>query len=115
MTKEKNSKRNFSHLLTGRFLTIEHWEKNWPLLTFISLLALVMIGSSHYADDKTHRISQMREKVKKLSSEYVEVHSQLMSESMESKVLQRAKNELNLVKGEEPPRLLQAPKEAASE
>jgi hypothetical protein len=105
---KSNPKRNLSRLLTGRFLTIEQWEKNWPVLTFISLLALIMISSSHLADEKTHRISEMRERVKELSSEYIELHSHLMSESLESKVLLRAEEELKLIKGSEPPILLKA-------
>jgi hypothetical protein len=108
MATTSKSLKNISSLLTGRFLTLEQLEKNWGLIAFVSAMALVMISSSHLADSKSHVLSKKREELKELSSEYVEMHSQLMNKSMESEVLLRAKNELNLIQGDKPPLLLKA-------
>ncbi len=61
--------------------------KNWRFIIFLSFLALVMIGSSHSADKKVHKISKLNAEVKELKSEYVDVRMLLMQARMESKVI----------------------------
>lgn len=90
-------------MLSGRFLTSKKWEKNWPFILYLSLLTLLMIGSSHSAERKVHRISALRNEMKELSSKYIDLHSQLMQESMESKVVERAA-EMGLRKSPVPPK-----------
>lgn len=60
--------------------------KNWRFIIFLSLLALVMIGSSHTADKKVHKIAQLSNEVKELKSEYLDVRKQSMQAKRESKI-----------------------------
>lgn len=61
--------------------------KNWRFIVFLSLLALVMIGSSHAADKKVHQISRLNAQVKELKSEYVDIRMRLMQSKMESRII----------------------------
>lgn len=97
--------------LTGSFLTNPRWAKNWPFILYLSLLALAMIGSSHSAERKVHRLSELREQVKELSAQYIETHAELMKQSTESKVVSRASKELNLIKPSVPPKRIIVKKE----
>ena len=42
--------------------------KNWRFVVFLSILALIMIGSSHTADKKVHRIAKLSNEAKELKS-----------------------------------------------
>lgn len=95
-------------ILTGRFLAQREWVANWPFVLYLSLLALIMIASSHSAERKVHRISNLTEEVKEKSSRYIELHARVMNTSMESKVVQRAA-QLGLEKPQTPPQLLVDP------
>jgi len=61
--------------------------KNWRFIIFLSVLALIMIASSHSADKKVHRIAQLNNDVKELKSEYVDVRMTLMQTKLESKII----------------------------
>ena len=61
--------------------------KNWRFILFLSVLALIMIASSHTADKKVHKISQLSKDVKELKSEYVDIRMKLMQAKMESEVI----------------------------
>lgn len=56
-------------------------------IIFISLLAIVMIASSHSADRKVHEIARYNNEIKELRSEFVDVRSKLMQTRMESKII----------------------------
>ncbi len=60
--------------------------KNWRFVVFLSVLALVMIASSHTADKKVHRIARLSNEAKELKSEYLDVRKQLTQTKMESKL-----------------------------
>ena len=60
--------------------------KNWRFVVFLSILALVMIGSSHTADKKVHRIARLSNEAKELKSEYLDVRKLLTQAKMESKI-----------------------------
>lgn len=97
-------------VFTGSFLVSEQWAKNWPFILYLSLLALIMIASSHSADRKVHEIARLRSQMKELNSEYIDTRSRLMQESMEYKVVQKAK-ELGLEKTDEPPIIIKTTEE----
>lgn len=101
---ENKEKLSFKALLTGSFLTNPRYAKSWPFILYLSVLALAMIGSSHSAERKVHRLSELREQVKELSAQYIETHAELMKQSTESKVVSRASEELNLFKPSVPPK-----------
>ncbi|MGB5189449.1 FtsL-like putative cell division protein, partial [Robiginitalea sp.] len=64
-------KKNLVALLKGRFLVSGDAPRNWLFIVFVSLLATVMIASSHSADRKVHDIAALNEEVKQLRSEFV--------------------------------------------
>ncbi len=77
----------FYNIIKGKFLVSDDALKNWRFIVFLSLLALVMIGSSHTADKKVHQISRLNAEVKELKSEYVDVRMRLMQSRMESRII----------------------------
>ena len=80
-------KEGFYNIIKGKFLVSDDALKNWRFIIFLSILALVMIASSHNADKKVHRISKLNAEVKELKSEYVDVRMLLMQSRMESKII----------------------------
>jgi hypothetical protein len=80
-------KKRFYDILKGKFLVSDGSFKNWRFIIFLSVMALVMIASSHRADKKVHRIAQLNNEVKELKSEYVDVRMILMQAKMESKII----------------------------
>jgi len=79
-------------ILKGKFLVSGDAPKNWLFIIFASFLAAVMIGSSHSADAKVHKIAALNEEVKELRSQFVDVHKdaqQLKFESKITKVLEK--------------------------
>lgn len=80
-------KEGFYNIIRGKFLVSEGAIKNWPFILFLSILALIMIGSSHSADKKVYRISKLNVEVKELKSEYVDMRIKLMNSKMESRLI----------------------------
>lgn len=62
----------FNNILKGKFLVDEDALKNWRMIIFLSVLALIMIASSHRADEKVHEIARLKEQVAELRSEAVD-------------------------------------------
>lgn len=65
-------KKNINNILKGKFLVDEDAFKNWRMIIFLSVLALIMIASSHRADEKVHKITRLKEHVEELRSEAVD-------------------------------------------
>ena len=82
-------KRSINSVLRGKFLISDDSFKNWRLILFLSLLAIIMIASSHSADRKVHEIAKLGEEVKELRSAFVEGRSKLMKLKMESSVIKK--------------------------
>jgi len=82
-------KKNFYSILRGKFLVSDDSFKNWRIIIFISVLAIIMIASSHSADKKVHQIARMHDEVKELRSVFVEGRSKLMRLKMESSVIKK--------------------------
>jgi hypothetical protein len=94
-------------VVTGRFLVSQSWSRNWPFIIYLSFLALIMIASSHSAERKVHSISRLRTEMKELNSKHIDLRSQLMIESMEYKVVERA-HDMGLINSDEPPVIIKA-------
>lgn len=95
-------KQNFYNIIKGKFLVNDDALKNWRFIIFLSVLALIMIGSSHTADKKVHRIAELNNNVKELKSEYLDVRKKLMQAKMESKI-SAAMAQRGLMPSETPP------------
>jgi len=52
-------KEGFYKIIKGKFLGSDDGLKNWRFIIFLSVLALIMIGSSHSADKIVHEISKL--------------------------------------------------------
>jgi hypothetical protein len=65
-------KKSVYDILKGKFLISDDSFKNWRVIIFISVLAIVMIASSHSADKKVHEIAQLNNEVKEWRSVFVE-------------------------------------------
>jgi uncharacterized protein YpmS len=59
------------------------------IILFLTLLALLMISSSHQIDRKVQRISELNREKRQLRSEFVSTRSQLMKLKMESSISRR--------------------------
>lgn len=82
-------KRNIYSILKGTFLVNDDSFKNWRFIIFISVLALIMIASSHSADKKVYEIARLNNEVKEMRSAFVEGRSKLMRLKMESSITQK--------------------------
>lgn len=84
-------KKSIYSILRGTFLVSEDSFKNWRLIIFISVLAIVMIASSHSLDKKVHEIARLSNEVKELRSELYDGRTRLMQLKMESSVVKKMK------------------------
>lgn len=75
-------------ILKGKFLVSGDAPKNWLFIIFVSFLATIMIGSSHSADGKVHKIAALNEEVRELRSEFVDVRSDVQRLKLESTILE---------------------------
>lgn len=80
-------KKSIYSILRGKFLISDDSFKNWRIIIFISFLAVVMIASSHSADNKVHEIAKLTNEVKELRSAFVDGRSKLMRLKMESTII----------------------------
>ncbi|WP_445385647.1 FtsL-like putative cell division protein [Robiginitalea sp. IMCC44478] len=96
-------KKGLVAILKGTFLVSGDATRNWMLIVFFSLLATVMIASSHAADRKVHQIAALSEEVKQLRSEFVEIRSQAQRLKLES-AIREAVAQAGLLPAETPPR-----------
>jgi len=96
-------KNNVSGILRGKFLVSDDSFKNWRIIIFISFLAIIMIASSHSADQKVYKIARMKNEVKELRSAFVDGRSKLMRLKMESSIINKVSDK-GLKISEIPPR-----------
>lgn len=84
-------KKNIYNILKGTFLVSDDSFKNWRIIIFVSVLAIMMIASSHSADKKVHDIARLKNEVKEMRSAFVDGRSRLMRLKMESAVAAKMK------------------------
>ncbi|WP_010523204.1 FtsL-like putative cell division protein [Aquimarina agarivorans] len=89
-------------ILKGRLLLSDDSAKNWVMLLFLSLLALIMIASSHSAERKIHQIAQKNSEVKEYRTRFVDGRSRLMKLKMESQIKKKLQ-EIGVNLKKEPP------------
>jgi len=82
-------KKSVYDILKGKFLVSDDAFKNWRLIIFISILAIIMIASSHSADKKVHEIARLNNEVKELRSAFLDGRSKLMQLKMESNITKK--------------------------
>lgn len=77
--------------------------KNWRIIIWISFLAVIMIASSHSADQKVYEIARLKNEVKELRSAFVDGRSKLMRLKMESSIIKKVADK-GIVISEIPPK-----------
>jgi len=97
-----NFKQNVYNLLKGKFLVDEDAPKNWTMLIFLAILALIMIASAHSVDNKVQKIAALNKKKRELRSEHIATRSELMKLKMESSITKKLA-EKGLFISENPP------------
>ena len=88
--------------LNIEFLTKDDALKNWRMILFLSLLALIIISSGHLADKKIFEIAQLNNELKEMKSEFVEKRAYLMELKMESRVTESLR-EIGIKPAKTPP------------
>jgi len=90
-------------ILKGKFLVSGDAPKNWLFIIFASVLATIMIASSHSADKKVHQVAALNEQVKELKNEFVDMRSDVQRLKLESTITEYVKDE-GLIPSEAPPK-----------
>tara|TARA_B100000941_G_scaffold287792_1_gene263573 strand:+ start:807 stop:1115 length:309 start_codon:yes stop_codon:yes gene_type:complete len=93
---------NFLSLLNLNFLLNDDSFKNWRIIIFISILALIMIYSGHSAENKIFKIAELNENINELKNEFIDKRSQLIQLKMESKISLKLRH-LDLEPADKPP------------
>jgi hypothetical protein len=96
-------KTNVYKILKGTFLVSDDSFKNWRFIIFISVLAIIMIASSHSADKKVYEIARLKNEVNEMRSAFIDGRSRLMKLKMESNVMEYMKGK-EIAPSENPPR-----------
>lgn len=65
-------------ILNIEFLIQNDALKNWRMILFLSLLALIMIASGHSADQKIFKIASLNTEIIALKSDFIESKKQLL-------------------------------------
>ena len=78
--------KNFLSFLNLNFLLNDDSLKNWRIIIFVSLLALIMIYSGHSAGNKIFKIAKLNENINELKNEFIDKRSELIQLKMESKI-----------------------------
>lgn len=89
------------NFLKGKFLISDEAVGHWKFILTCTILAIIMIGSSHSAERKVHLISEMGKEVKELRSEFVDARTSLMNLKLESTIIKKMKP-LGIVPAEKP-------------
>ncbi|MBK79142.1 MAG: S-adenosyl-methyltransferase [Flavobacteriaceae bacterium] len=76
-------------ILNIDFLIKQDSFRNWRMIFFISILALVMISSGHSADKKIFLIASLNSKIKALKSQFVENKTKLINLKKETNIIKK--------------------------
>jgi hypothetical protein len=99
---EIKMRKGFYDILKAKFLISSDAVQNWRFIVFCTLLAIVMIASSHSAERKVHSIAKLNHEVRELKNEFVDVRSALMKLKMESTLTGKMKGR-GIAPSETPP------------
>ena len=97
--------------LRGAFLTNDKSADSWRFIGYCTLLAIIMIASSHRADQKVFEIADLKEEVKEAKSRFVETRKKLMRFKMETSIISKMKRKGLETNPEAPVKILVESKE----
>ena len=73
-------------IILGNFLINEGSIKNWGYVLFLFTICLIMIYSSHSVDSKIIKISELKNEISVLQSNFISKRKKVMKLKMESNV-----------------------------
>ncbi|WP_231372685.1 FtsL-like putative cell division protein [Aureivirga sp. CE67] len=82
-------KQKIYDFLKVKFLVSKDSIRNWQIIVFVVLLFLIMIGSSHKADQKIMTINNLNKELLKLRAEYVDNRSKVVKLKLESTIREK--------------------------
>ena len=86
-TKKRISvRKSFHKVMGGDFLKNKSTAKMLPLLFFLSVLAVIYIANSYYAQKTNKKIFQTQKELKEHRFEYISVRSELMQQTRPSDI-----------------------------
>jgi hypothetical protein len=74
-------------IILGKFLINDGSIKNWGYVFFLFTICLIMIYSSHLLDSKIIKISELKNEISLLQSNFINKRKEVMILKMESNVL----------------------------
>ena len=85
---------NLNKIVLGNFLIHNNSLKKWRFVTFLFLMAIIMIFSSHLVDKKIISISELNNEISVLENEFLDKRKKVMKLKMESNIalLMKKKN-----------------------
>jgi hypothetical protein len=98
----KAAKKIMSSLNIFSFMEKEKIIKMMPFVFFITLLALIYIANSYYAEKTIREIDSTGKEIKELRSSFISVQSELMMKSKQTEVL-NAVQQIGLKQSLQPP------------
>ncbi len=98
-------------ILRGAFLTSDRSADSWRFIGYCTLLAIIMIASSHKADQKVFEIADLKEEVKEAKSRFVETRKRLMRVKMETRIINKMKDKGLQVSPDAPTKIIVEDKE----
>ncbi len=84
--------RFFSSMLDGTILTREKVEGLLPFFLFLTLLAIVLIFNTYYAEKKARKLEHLRNEIVELRVRYITTKSELMYITNQSEVARRLRD-----------------------
>lgn len=72
--------------LKAKYLVSKNSTGNWNVIVFLISISMVMIGNSHYFEQKLTKTARLQTDLKEYRSEFVDVRSRLMQLKMESTI-----------------------------
>jgi hypothetical protein len=88
--KTRKERRPIHDILGGDYLSRESVIGNLPFLVFITLLALVYIANTYYAEKTVKEIERTKVELKELRFQYTTTKSTLMYYSKQTEIARRA-------------------------
>ena len=77
-------------MVNGNFLTKDFTIQQLPFVFFLTLIAILYISNTYYAEKTVRRINNVTNELKELRSEYITTKSDLMFISKQSEVAKAA-------------------------
>jgi len=82
-------KKGIYNILRAALLTNDKSADSWRFIIYCTLLAIIMIASSHRADQKIFEIAKLKEEAKEAKSRFVESRKKLMQVKMENRIINK--------------------------